>query len=168
MQRNAHKNGRQKRKRSLGRPRLDGRTILKRSSIICILNYKKTNHSRNYFCHMNPKRFIANQLLKNRDRTTVMGIEYRKDWNIAHFAEQLVLPPIICFRKYGRIQSRSLSRLKTMTALSDSCVLSRYTRKCNLIYGTTEVRLYLHRFSRNTIISSIMCKVLIPNFTQIG
>lgn len=84
--------------------------------------------------------------------------QHRKNWNIIHFAEQLVLPPIRCFWKYGRFDTRSLSWFKTTTTLSDSSVLSRYTCKCYLIYACKKSTSLPTRIF--TKLNSTMCKFL--------
>lgn len=94
-----------------------------------------------------------------------MRYEQRQNWNIIHFAEQLVSPPIRCVRKYGRIYAWSLSRSKTLTTISDSLVLSQHTCKCNLIYArkkSTSLPTWIFMKLNGT-----MCKFLLDIYISI-
>ena len=103
----------------------------------------------------------------------IVRYEYRQNWNIIHFAEQLVLPPIRCFRIHGRFYARSLSQSNKLATISVLLVLSRHTCKYNLIYACKEnTSLYLHGFSLNSTyhvqISSWYLYIYMTGSTSVG
>jgi hypothetical protein len=154
---------------SFGRPRLDSRTFLKYKQTI--LSSKKDMLltvqwiTVSITCNITWALRASLQVGSCKIAMGIVRYEQRQNWNIIHFAEQLVSPPIRCFWKYGRIYAWSVSRSKTLTTVSDSLVLSWHTCKCNLIYACKKSTSLPTRIF--TKLNSTMCKFLLDIYISL-